>query len=333
MGLPGDFSSPPPHPDAPIYLSACHPSSKAHFAPSPPSKSRTRASAKMRLLLAAAAALFASSPEVVRAMESFVFFGNGHPGNAGGGRQFVQPQQHFRQQQQQPFFGSFRQGRNFGPSSSPFQQLPRPAGPPGSNSFHQPPRFNTQFQPQSQFHAGFGGGGGGSPFRQQPRPQAVRTFGVRPSAPVGTFPAAGGRDPDGKETIDGRRYLFSWDFGVRDLSWQAAQQWCRSKGMKAISLESDEKAGKFFKLVQDRREEYFWTGGEVDETRRVVSWPGAAASPYRQGVFPFSRIGRLGPQPDGGERCLAVLNNTYNDGLARFHDVACHHTKPVICEE
>ncbi len=40
------------------------------------------------------------------------------------------------------------------------------------------------------------------------------------------------------------------------------------------------------------------------------------------------------PQPDnreGNEFCLAVLNNFYNDGV-RFHDVSCHHLKPIICE-
>lgn len=40
------------------------------------------------------------------------------------------------------------------------------------------------------------------------------------------------------------------------------------------------------------------------------------------------------PQPDnreGDEECLAVLNNFYADGI-RFHDVSCHHKKPVICE-
>ena len=40
------------------------------------------------------------------------------------------------------------------------------------------------------------------------------------------------------------------------------------------------------------------------------------------------------PQPDnreGDEVCLAVLNNFYADGI-RFHDVSCHHKKPVICQ-
>lgn len=46
------------------------------------------------------------------------------------------------------------------------------------------------------------------------------------------------------------------------------------------------------------------------------------------------------PQPDnreaiqGGapENCLAVLNQFYNDGV-NWHDVACHHKKPWVCEE
>ena len=29
--------------------------------------------------------------------------------------------------------------------------------------------------------------------------------------------------------------------------------------------------------------------------------------------------------------CLAILNNVYNDGI-KWHDVACHHRKPTICE-
>jgi len=47
------------------------------------------------------------------------------------------------------------------------------------------------------------------------------------------------------------------------------------------------------------------------------------------------------PQPDNREfvqqngapeHCLAVLNNFYNDGV-HWHDVACHHRKPFVCEE
>jgi hypothetical protein len=54
----------------------------------------------------------------------------------------------------------------------------------------------------------------------------------------------------------------------------------------------------------------------------------------------WSAAGALGgPQPDNREQaekgrdeaCLAVLNNLYGDGL-QWHDVACHHVKPVICQ-
>ena len=55
----------------------------------------------------------------------------------------------------------------------------------------------------------------------------------------------------------------------------------------------------------------------------------------------WSENGGIGrPQPDnreaqqGGatENCLAILNNFYNDGV-HWHDVACHHVKPFVCEE
>ncbi len=36
----------------------------------------------------------------------------------------------------------------------------------------------------------------------------------------------------------------------------------------------------------------------------------------------------------GGEEeaCMAVLNNFYGDGI-KWHDVACHHEKPIVCED
>lgn len=32
------------------------------------------------------------------------------------------------------------------------------------------------------------------------------------------------------------------------------------------------------------------------------------------------------------ESCLAILNNFYQDGV-KWHDVACHHLKPFVCED
>ena len=56
---------------------------------------------------------------------------------------------------------------------------------------------------------------------------------------------------------------------------------------------------------------------------------------------PWSQTGHLKkPQPDNAEfginrtpeSCLGILNGIYNDGVS-FHDIACYHKKPVICED
>merc|ERR1711963_691643 len=34
----------------------------------------------------------------------------------------------------------------------------------------------------------------------------------------------------------------------------------------------------------------------------------------------------------GVEACMGVLNDIYDDGI-KWHDIACYHTKPFICED
>lgn len=59
---------------------------------------------------------------------------------------------------------------------------------------------------------------------------------------------------------------------------------------------------------------------------------------FKHNKLLFNSIGR--PQPDnreytqGGaeEECMAILNNLYEDGI-KWHDIACHHRKPFICED
>lgn len=83
-------------------------------------------------------------------------------------------------------------------------------------------------------------------------------------------------------------------------------------------------------LLPNRVNGWFWTA----ELQKL-----APSSDRRQNDW--SENGGIGqPQPDnrelqqGGipENCLAVLNNFYNDGV-HWHDVACMHKKPFICEE
>ena len=67
---------------------------------------------------------------------------------------------------------------------------------------------------------------------------------------------------------------------------------------------------------------------------------GQVSSPYgclllaSDSISPLLFFSNRRPQPDnreGRETCLGVLNGVYNDGI-KFHDISCHHRKPVICE-
>jgi len=102
--------------------------------------------------------------------------------------------------------------------------------------------------------------------------------------------------------------------------------------MKLISLDSKEKSEHFLRLVGQDRAPYFWAGGRLSRDGRSLSWQNGKTESVRRGQHPWSFTGRTGPQPDGGEICLAILNNVYRDGV-KYHDVSCHHRKPVICEE
>lgn len=57
--------------------------------------------------------------------------------------------------------------------------------------------------------------------------------------------------------------------------------------------------------------------------------------------LPWSQTGHnLVPQPDNAEfgingtpeSCMAILNDLYEDGI-KWHDIACYHKKPVLCED
>merc|ERR1719438_218058 len=104
---------------------------------------------------------------------------------------------------------------------------------------------------------------------------------------------------------------------------------CRANGMRPISIDNSAKEREFTNLVAREGQKYFWTGGRMSGGR--LSWPSGRF--YDQ--VNWSHTGGAGrPQPDnreGNEFCVGVLNNFYRDGV-RFHDIACHHRKPIICE-
>jgi len=131
---------------------------------------------------------------------------------------------------------------------------------------------------------------------------------------------------------EGKRYLLTWRTGRNNFEWSSGLRHCEGQGMRLVSLDTKEKAEHFLSLVEKDRAPYFWSGGQVSRDSRSLTWLNGVTEAVRRGQHPWSFTGRTGPQPDGGETCVAILNNVYRDGV-KFHDVACHHRKPVVCEE
>ena len=65
--------------------------------------------------------------------------------------------------------------------------------------------------------------------------------------------------------------------------------------------------------------------------RGTLVWQNGRSERISRGRYPWSHAGFSGPQPEGNGDCLAILNNVYQDRV-KYHDVACHHKKPTICE-
>ncbi|CAL4115889.1 unnamed protein product, partial [Meganyctiphanes norvegica] len=180
-----------------------------------------------------------------------------------------------------------------------------------------------QFQPESSFHL--------HQFQPHPafypQPALQQQLFQAPQQSVGT--ATGLVD----DTFGGSEYHYSWRHdGNRKYTWGQANRYCRglSGGWQPISIESAGENDFVTKVVQGELLKYIWTG--ATQAGLVWSWPSGGAF---NGIAWSHTGGASQPQPDnreqGGENCLAVLNNFYNDGV-KWHDIACSHLKPVICE-
>lgn len=136
--------------------------------------------------------------------------------------------------------------------------------------------------------------------------------------------------------LGGKGYLVSWRVsGCGNAKWShsGADSWCRQSGMRAVSLDSGSKTQAFLNLVQSDRKPYFWTGGRVNHGANSITWTNGRTTTPGPGRWSHTGGARR-PQPDnreGNEFCMGVLNDFYNDGV-KFHDISCHHKKPVICE-
>jgi len=147
----------------------------------------------------------------------------------------------------------------------------------------------------------------------------------------------------------------------KKVDWLDARNLCREYCMDLVALETQEKNNLIFRLIQTRDVPYIWTAGRLCdfkgcegrtdlEPKKILGWFWSATRekiqptdriPQGWGYNPWSSTGhKKVPQPDNAEydinqtseSCLSVLNNVYNDGIA-WHDVACYHEKPFVCED
>ncbi|KAK7864419.1 hypothetical protein R5R35_000460 [Gryllus longicercus] len=161
------------------------------------------------------------------------------------------------------------------------------------------------------------------------------------------------------ETFGGKGYFFSWkdpSVAGQEEDWLGGRNWCRKRCMDLVSVETHAENEFVKSRIVEGRQRYIWTSGRLCDfkgceradlqPRNVNGWFWTAeltklppTTDRRQTDWSPSG-GFNKPQPDnreflqGGasENCLAILNNFYNDGV-HWHDVACHHRKPWVCEE
>jgi len=168
----------------------------------------------------------------------------------------------------------------------------------------------------------------------------------------------------GVQKFGGHLYWFSWqdnDSNVKNAKWDwfNARNYCRKRCMDLVSFETRQEYD-WVKGFINGNVPYFWTSGRLCDfdgcdrpdffPKNINGWFWSAnqarLSPTNSsaGFHDWSGTGGFSPprrQPDNREQiqqngesesCMAVLNNFYGDGI-KWHDIGCHHEKPIICED
>ena len=112
--------------------------------------------------------------------------------------------------------------------------------------------------PQFGFLRNIFGGGRNRPQNNGPRPSGG-----------GGGRCGGGNQPN--HQFQGQGYLVSWRLGCSSFTQGGGEAFCRSNGMRPISLDSSAKEREFLGLVAREGQRYFWTGGKV--SGRNIRWP------------------------------------------------------------
>jgi len=250
------------------------------------------------------------------------------------------PQQ--RGQGQPPQQNQVRGQQRPQPPQRPAQNRPAPPRnnqPPRNNP---PPRNNQQGLGQTQL----GTPQGQVQFRQpsqqsqnQIQPEQTKTSSCTPGLISKQLKNCPGACPN--HEWEGGQYIITWlvdDNRCSNFTAAEAEDYCKLQGGHAVSLDTTPKALHFIDVAIQHARRYFWTGARIDHNAGVVTWPSGNREGYVRGQRFWSHTGgkkpEAEPQPDnrdGNEFCIGVLNNFYADGV-KWHDVACHHRKPTICQ-
>ncbi|XP_011871858.1 PREDICTED: L-selectin [Vollenhovia emeryi] len=161
------------------------------------------------------------------------------------------------------------------------------------------------------------------------------------------------------QRFNGKGYYFSWAdqrTAGQEVDWLSGRNFCRQRCMDLVSLETSAENEFIKSRIVQNKVKYIWTSGRMCDFAgcdrpdlqppRINGWFWTAelqklAPTTERSQNDWSESGGIGvPQPDnreaiqGGapENCIAVLNQFYNDGV-NWHDVACHHKKPWVCED
>jgi len=164
-----------------------------------------------------------------------------------------------------------------------------------------------------------------------PTPAPVRAPAPAPVRAPAPAPVSSGKcHPSANVEHNGKWYEVQWkNRRAAKLTWTGAKSSCERKGMKMVSMNDPSTREFFLQMLERDRYEYFWAGAKI--SRGTLFWENGRSERISKGRYPWSDRGNRGPQPEGNGDCLAILNNVYNDRV-KYHDVACSHTKPTICE-
>jgi hypothetical protein len=167
----------------------------------------------------------------------------------------------------------------------------------------------------------------------------------------------------------GHHYFFSGDeenFTDHKVDWLDGRNICREYCMDLVSLETPSENEMIEKFIRDNDLPYVWSSGRLCNFKgcdredlqppTVNGWfwsgsgvkmaptnstpPGWSYQPWSFTGHKTQFVSHNVSQPDNAEfdingsveACMGVLNDIYDDGI-KWHDIACYHTKPFICED